>query len=105
MISIYIHTPLDNTSRIAKNECLRIINEALYRGIDTIVCGDFNQVETGRFVKQIKSWLAYTMFGDENGKRTKGVKRTVDFIFPSQNNQEDSARKLLGFYSFSELGG
>ena len=48
-----------------------------------IVCGDFNQVETGRFVKQIKSWLAYTMFNDENGKRTKGVKRTVDFIFSS----------------------
>ena len=83
VISIYIHTPLDNTSRIAKNECLRIINEASYRGIDMIVCGDFNQVETGRFVKQIKSWLAYTMFNDENGKRTKGVKRTVDFIFSS----------------------
>lgn len=64
--------------------CKEIIINELFKNNEVILCGDFNDLITSKFVRVVQDLLPYLIKpGNYVGKRCKGYAREVDFVFSS----------------------
>lgn len=81
IINIYIHKPINDQTRLAKNQIISLIQRAVSSGEIVIVGGDFNMKSSSPFMQKIQQYLKFVMLPvKQNFWRAGGRANSVDFI-------------------------